>query len=242
MDLSGTLNFCRILPIVTFMRPAVRSDDSVEMGSRLSRLRVPAGPAIEVPASVRVPAPAPPPALAVPKPEKRQPAVVAAKPKNVILAVKHPAPTKPRSRIGLAVATALAGTVALVCTHARYQSGSPADSVDTLINPLPVTGTPDAQPAARTDEAKALERLTQALTPLPPGSAPAVLREANRWLAHAGAPACTMESAAGETALLVGPGRIGLRGTGTGPLTEALDRCAEAVEQTLGVGRNNRLK
>jgi alkylated DNA nucleotide flippase Atl1 len=76
-------------------------------------------------------------------------------------------------------------------------------------------------------ETRALDRLRDALSAVPGTAMPDVLNEANRWLAAAGFPRCSVESAEGELSLAVGKGENGR------PLAEALSRCADAVERIM---------
>jgi hypothetical protein len=86
--------------------------------------------------------------------------------------------------------------------------------------------------SGRSAEARALDRFITALSLLPEGSVPAVLRSANRLLLDSGAQPCSVESASGQPALLFGAGAVPQQ-QGPGPLARTLSRCAEAVEKTL---------
>jgi hypothetical protein len=151
---------------------------------------------------------------------------------------------KTRNRaVGFAMGAVISGTIAFV--YYNPVDRHPAHT-HIALRETRRAGTPTQTTFAETDVNRALQRLARAFEPLPPRSAPAVLRGANQWLTRAGAPACFMESAAGEAALLVGPGKVvpgkaGLGRSGVGPLTAALSRCADAVEQTLRERNSNDL-
>jgi hypothetical protein len=142
----------------------------------------------------------------------------------------------PRALLGALLVLAVVAAAVLLPVRARWNAHV------SVSQELPAAGVPIPDPVRQaqseageglSEEARALSRLTRALAPLPAGTAPAALRQANEALVRSGAPPCTVESAAGEPALMVRSLKSGTaRGDG-GPLTAALTRCARALEQTL---------
>jgi hypothetical protein len=139
------------------------------------------------------------------------------------------------------IAAALAVTALLVHTRRQPQPALPApviikESIREEVTVDPKGWAEAGSAEAGSAEAKALDRFMTALSLLPEGSIPAVLRSANRLLSDSGAQPCSVESPSGQPAVLFGPGSRGQQQgqqQGAGPLARALSRCAEAVERTL---------
>jgi hypothetical protein len=85
-----------------------------------------------------------------------------------------------------------------------------------------------AEPGRGTDEAEALNRLNRALAMVPARAIPGVLSAANEWLATAGQPPCSVQSAEGGMALVLAAGD-----PKQGALLASLSRCADALEHLI---------
>lgn len=131
---------------------------------------------------------------------------------------------------GVSVATAVGLTVLLFHPEwtSRFVIAPPPVSVareETAPKPAKPPLPPRRSDPNATAETKALERLTDALSVVPGAAMDDVLDHANAMLKEAGQPKCTVLSAEGVRSLSVAGAK------NDKPLTEALARCASAVEK-----------
>ncbi len=77
-------------------------------------------------------------------------------------------------------------------------------------------------------EQRAMERLDDALAPVPAAAMPSLMNSANQWLGESGLPPCTLASPRGDSSMVITSGRK------PGPLVAALSSCADAIEHFTG--------